>query len=177
MFQSILSNISLYAIPLILLLVPLYGYIKRVKVYEVFVEGAKEGFTTAIQIIPYLVAMLVAIGIFRASGAMDVVVMVLSPLTSLIGMPAEILPMGIMRSLSGGGAEGMMVELFNTHGPDSFIGKMASIAMGSTETTMYVLAVYFGAVKIRQTRQAVPVGLTVDFISLITAVVIANILF
>lgn len=177
MLQTVLGQISLYAIPVILLLIPLYGVIKKVKVYEVFVEGAKEGFTTAVQIIPFLVAMLFAIGVFRASGAMDVLVGVISPVTSLIGMPAEILPMGLMRSLSGGGAEGMMVELFNAHGPDSLIGRMASIAMGSTETTLYVLAVYFGAVKIRQTRYAVPVGLTIDFVSLIAAVVITNIVF
>ena len=151
--QSALGTISLYSIPLLLLGIPLYGHIKKVKVYEVFVEGAREGFFTAIRLIPYLVAMLAAIGIFRASGAMDVVVKVLSPITNLMGMPAEILPMGLMRSLSGGGAQGLMVELFNTYGPDSFIGRMASIAMGSTETTMYVLAVYFGVVKITKRRK------------------------
>ena len=177
MLQSALGTISLYSIPLLLLGIPLYGHIKKVKVYEVFVEGAREGFFTAIRIIPYLVAMLAAIGIFRASGAMDVVVKVLSPITNLMGMPAEILPMGLMRSLSGGGAQGLMVELFNTHGPDSFVGRMASIAMGSTETTMYVLAVYFGVVKITKTRHALPVGLLVDLISLIAAVTITNIIF
>jgi spore maturation protein B len=177
MFQSIVGNISLYAIPVLLIGIPLYGYIKKVKVYEVFVEGAKDGFNTAINIIPYLVAMLAAIGVFRASGAMDFVVKIFSPITKLIGMPAEILPMGIMRSLSGGGAQGMMVELFQTYGPDSLIGRMASVAMGSTETTMYVIAVYFGSVKISQTRHAVSVGLIVDLISLISAVVITNLVF
>ena len=177
MLQSALGTISLYSIPLLLLGIPLYGHIKKVKVYEVFVEGAREGFFTAIRIIPYLVAMLAAIGIFRASGAMDVVVKVLSPITNLMGMPAEILPMGLMRSLSGGGAQGLMVELFNTYGPDSFIGRMASIAMGSTETTLYVLAVYFGVVKITKTRHALPVGLLVDLISLIAAVTVTNIIF
>lgn len=101
--------------------------------------------------------MLFAIGIFRASGAMDVVVKKFSPFTSLIGMPAEVLPMGIVKSLSGGGAQEMMVELFKTHGPDSLIRRMASVAMGSTETTLYIVAVYFGAVKITKTRHAVPV--------------------
>ncbi|MCE5201244.1 MAG: spore maturation protein [Synergistaceae bacterium] len=177
MLQTILNALSLYAIPVVLLGIPLYGYIKKVKVYEVFVEGAKEGFTTAVQIMPYLVAMLAAIGIFRVSGAMNVLVKIVDPVTSLMGMPAEILPMGIMRSLSGGGAEGMMAELFKTYGPDSLIGRMASVAMGSTETTMYVLAVYFGAVKISKTRHALPVGLLVDAISLIAAAVITNIVF
>lgn len=177
MFQQILNNISLYAIPFLLLVIPLYGYIKKVKVYEVFTDGAKEGFATAVRIMPFLVAMLAAIGIFRASGAMDFVVKILSPVTSLIGMPAEVLPMGIMRSLSGGGAQGMMVELFNTYGPDSLIGRMASVAMGSTETTMYVIAVYFGSIKVSQTRYAVPVGLLVDAVSLISAAIITNIVF
>lgn len=177
MLQTIIGNISLYTIPLLLLGIPLYGHIKKVKVYEVFVEGAKEGFTTAVRIIPYLVAMLFAIGIFRASGAMDIVVKIFSPITSLIGMPAEVLPMGIMRSLSGGGAQGMMVELFKTHGPDSLIGRMASVAMGSTETTLYIVAVYFGAVKITRTRYAVPLGLLVDLISLLVAVVVTNLVF
>ena len=177
MIQLILSQISLYAIPALLLGIPLYGYIKKVKVYEVFTDGAKEGFQTAVRIMPYLVAMLAAIGIFRVSGAMDYLVKLLRPITSLIGMPAEVLPMGIMRSLSGGGAQGMMVELFNTYGPDSLIGRMASVAMGSTETTMYVIAVYFGSVKISQTRYAVPAGLLVDAISLISAAIITNIVF
>jgi spore maturation protein B len=177
MLEKILNTISLYAIPVIILFIPVYGYIKKVKVYEVFVDGAKEGFTTSIKIIPYLVAMLAAIGIFRSSGAMDFVVKLFSPVTGLIGMPAEVLPMGIMRSLSGGGAQGMMVELFNTHGPDSFIGRLASVSMGSTETTLYVLAVYFGAVKISKTRHAVPVGLLVDAISLLGALVITHIVF
>ncbi|WP_326906616.1 spore maturation protein [Sedimentibacter sp. MB31-C6] len=177
MLINILNSISLYAIPVLLLGIPLYGFIKKVKVYEVFVGGAKEGFNTAIRIIPYLVAMLAAIGIFRASGAMDYVVKVFSPITNLIGMPAEILPMGIMRSLSGGGAEGMMVELFNTHGPDSLIGRMASISMGSTETTMYCIAVYYGVAKITKVRHTLSVGLIVDAISLIAAAIITNIVF
>jgi spore maturation protein B len=177
MLQTVLNTISLYAIPVILLGIPLYGYIKKVKVYEVFVGGAKEGFDTAIRIIPYLVAMLAAIGIFRASGAMNFVVKLLSPVTSLIGLPAEVLPMGIMRSLSGGGAEGMMVELFNTYGPDSLIGRMSSVAMGSTETTMYAIAVYYGVVKITKVRHTLSVGLLVDAISLIAAAVITNIVF
>lgn len=177
MLQTVLNTISLYAIPVILLGIPLYGYIKKVKVYEVFVGGAKEGFDTAIRIIPYLVAMLAAIGIFRASGAMGFVVKLLSPVTSLIGLPAEVLPMGIMRSLSGGGAEGMMVELFNTYGPDSLIGRMASVAMGSTETTMYAIAVYYGVVKITKVRHTLSVGLLVDAISLIAAAVITNMVF
>ncbi|QZY54446.1 spore maturation protein [Crassaminicella profunda] len=177
MFVKIMETISIYAIPLIILIIPLYGFIKKVKVYEAFTEGAKEGFKTGVMIIPYLVAMLVAIGIFRKSGAMDLLVSAVSPITNLIGMPAEVLPMAIMRPLSGGGASGIMNDLFTTYGPDSLIGRMASIMNGSTETTFYVLAVYFGAVGIKKTRHALPAGLIADFVGLITAVFVTNLMF
>lgn len=173
MFQTVLGTISDYAVPFLLVLIPLMGLIRRINVYAAFVDGAKEGFTTAVRIIPYLVA----IGIFRASGAMQILSTILSPITGLIGMPSEILPMGIMRSLSGGVAEGMLSELMTTYGADSQIGRIASIAMGSTETTMYAVAVYFGAVSIKETRHTIPVGLIVDFISLIVAVFICNLFF
>lgn len=172
MFQTVLGTISDYAVPFLLVLIPLMGLIRRINVYAAFVDGAKEGFTTAVRIIPYLVA----IGIFRASGAMQIL-STISPITGLIGMPSEILPMGIMRSLSGGAAEGMLSELMTTYGADSQIGRMASIAMGSTETTMYAVAVYFGAVSIKETRHTIPVGLIVDFTSLIAAVFICNLFF
>ncbi|WP_352415771.1 spore maturation protein [Oscillibacter ruminantium] len=173
MFQTVLGTISDYAVPFLLVLIPLMGLIRRINVYAAFVDGAKEGFTTAVRIIPYLVA----IGIFRASGAMQILSTILSPITGLIGIPSEILPMGIMRSLSGGVAEGMLSELMTTYGADSQIGRMASIAMGSTETTMYAVAVYFGAVSIKETHHTIPVGLIVDFISLIVAVFICNLFF
>ncbi|PAB59301.1 spore maturation protein [Anaeromicrobium sediminis] len=177
MFQNIMGAISTYAIPLILLLIPLYGYIKKVKVYEAFTEGAKEGFYTAVRIIPYLVAMLVAIGIFRKSGAMDILNGILRPITNLIGMPSEVLPMALMKPLSGGGASGIMNDLFTTYGPDSLIGRTASIMNGSTETTFYVLAVYFGSVAIKKTRHAVLAGLIADTVGIITAVIVARIMF
>ena len=177
MFIKIMEAISLYAIPMILLIIPLYGQFKKVKVYEAFTEGAKEGFHTAVRIIPYLVAMLVSIGIFRVSGAMDIVNKIISPITQLIGMPSEVFPMALMRPLSGGGASGIMNDLFTTHGPDSLIGRMASVMNGSTETTFYVLAVYFGAVGIRKTRHAIPAGLIADTVGLITAVIVTNMMF
>ncbi len=177
MFVTIMENISLFAIPVILLIIPLIGYFKKVKVYEVFTEGAKEGFTTAVRIIPFLVAMLVAIGIFRASGAMTYMTQLISPITNLIGMPGEVLPMAFMRPLSGGGASGIMNDLFTTHGPDSLIGRMASVMNGSTETTLYVLAVYFGAVGIKKSRHALHAGLIADVVGLITAVFVTNLMF
>ena len=174
MFVMIMNQISLYAIPMIIFIIVGYAFfVKKVRVYEVFCEGAKEGFTTAIRIIPFLVAMLVAIGIFRSSGCIDI----LDPIFSMIGMPGEVLPMAIMRPLSGGGATGIMNDLMLTYGPDSLIGRIASTMMGSTETTFYVLAVYFGAVSIRKTRHAVAAGLLADLAGLLTAVWICNIMF
>lgn len=178
MFTLIMERISLYAIPLIILFIVSYAYfVKKVKVYEVFCEGAKEGFSTAIRIIPFLVAMLVAIGVFRNSGAIDVIIKYLNPILEFIGMPGEVLPMAIMRPLSGGGSTGILNDIFITHGPDSMIGRMASVMMGSTETTFYVLAVYFGAVSIRKTRHAVAAGLLADIAGILAAVWICNLMF
>lgn len=177
LFRSIINLVAIFAVPLILLVFLGWGLFKKVKVYEVFVEGAKDGFNTAIRIIPYLVAMLMAIGIFRASGAMDFVTGILAPLTNLIGMPAETLPMAIMRPLSGSGSLGIMTELMKTHGPDSFIGVLASTMYGSSETTFYVLAVYFGSVNIKNTRHALPAGLIADAFGMLAAVAICRILF
>ena len=177
MFQTVIEAISLYAIPFILISIPLYGLVKKVKVYEVFTEGAKDGFKTAVTIIPFLVGMLVAIGVFRVSGAMDIITNLFSGITSKIGMPGEVLPMALMKPLSGGGASGVMNDLFTTYGPDSLIGRMASVMNGSTETTFYVLAVYFGAVGIKKTRHALPAGLIADLVGIITAVVVTNMMF
>lgn len=176
-FRTLISVISVVAIPLVIFLFLGWGLIKKVKVYEVFVEGAKEGFNVAIRIIPYLVAMLVAIGIFRASGALELLTTVLSPVTDLIGMPAETLPMALMRPLSGSGSLGIMTELMKVHGPDSFIGILASTMYGSSETTFYVLAVYFGSVGIKNTRHAVPAGIIADAAGMLAAVAIVHLLF
>src|SRR5512135_1148208 len=177
LFRSVINVISAVAIPVFILVFLGWGIIKKVKVYEVFVEGAKEGFNVAVRIIPYLVAMLVAIGIFRASGAMDLLTALLAPVASLIGMPPEALPMALMRPLSGSGSLGIMTELMKVHGPDSLIGVMVSTMYGSSETTFYVLAVYFGAVGIKNTRHAVPAGLIADVAGMLAAVWIVNLLF
>lgn len=177
MFTQIVQTISTYAIPGLILAIPLYAALKKVKVYEVFCEGAKEGFQTAIRIIPFLVAMLVAIGIFRRSGAMDILVGIFTPVTRLIGMPGEVLPVGIMKPLSGGGSTGLLADVLNNYGPDSLIGRMASIMVGSTETTFYVIAVYFGAVGIRKTRHAVTAGLIADLAGILAAVWVCRLMF
>ncbi len=177
LFKNIIQIISILAIPMLILLFIGYGAIKKVKVYEKFVEGAKEGFDVAVRIIPYLVAMLVAIGIFRAGGAMDFLTMILKPFTDLIGMPAEALPMALMRPLSGSGSLGIMAEIIKVHGPDSFIGILVSTFFGSTETTFYVLAVYFGAVNIQRTRHALAAGLIADTAGILGALFIVKLLF
>ncbi|MGN0733123.1 MAG: spore maturation protein [Emergencia sp.] len=173
---AVLEAISIWAIPVVVAAVSLYAIIKKVPVYSVFTEGAKEGFSTAVMIIPYLTAMLCAIGMFRASGGMDWLCGLLDPITSLIGIPGEVLPMGIMRSFSGGGAEGMMVDLMTQYGTQSQIGRIASVALGSTETTFYVVAVYFGSVGVSNTRHAIAAGLLGDLASLIASAVIVNIM-
>ncbi len=176
-FKLVIGYISILAIPLMVFSFLTFGLIRKVKVYEKFVEGAKEGFNVAVRIIPYLVAMLAAIGIFRYGGAMDLLVYVLTPVTTLIGMPAEALPMALMRPLSGSGSLGIMTEIIKTHGPDSLIGILVSTYFGSTETTFYVLAVYFGAVNIQKTRYALPVGLMADVAGILGATFIVNMLF
>jgi spore maturation protein B len=177
MIQHIISTISIWAIPVFLLGIPIYGAFKGVKVYESFVEGAKEGFQVGIRIIPYLVAILVAVGMLRAAGAIDLLARWLDPILSRVGMPSEILPLAIMRPLSGSGSMGIVTELIKAHGPDSFIARLAATAYGSTETTFYVLAVYFGAVGIKKARHAVVAGLLADIVSLVAALIICRFVF
>lgn len=177
-FKSVIQIISILAIPLLIFVFIGYGALKKVKVYEQFVEGAKEGFNIAIRIIPYLVAMLVAIGIFRAGGAMDNwLIPLLRFITDPIGFPAEALPMALMRPLSGSGSLGIMAETMAVHGPDSYIGILVSTFFGSTETTFYVLAVYFGAVNVKNTRHALPAGLLADVAGIMGALFIVKLLF
>lgn len=175
--MEIINFISRWSIPLLLLIIPLIGIFKGVKVYETFVSGAEQGFYTAIKIIPFMVGMLVSIGVFRASGAMDYLVNLLNPLLGLLHFPPEILPLAIMRPLSGGGALGIASELIYTYGPDSFIGRLASTMQGSTDTTFYVLTVYFGSIGVKKYRYAVTLGLIADLTTLIAAIVITNLVF
>lgn len=176
MFANIVNIISVWAIPMVVALIALYAIIKKVPVYSVFTEGAKEGFSTAVMIIPYLVAMLCAIGMFRASGAMDWLSAVLSPVTNLIGCPAEVIPQTIMRSFSGGASEGMMADLIANYGTQSLIGRIASVSQGSTETTFYIVAVYFGSVGVSNARHSIAAGLLGDLASFLAAIAIVHIL-
>lgn len=174
---ELLKILSTLAVPLVIGTIVITGAVKKVKVYEEFVEGAKDGFTTAVKIIPYLVAMLVAIGMFRASGAMDFLTNAISPLTNLIGLPAEVFPLAVIRNLSGSGSLGLMTDLMKTHGPDSFIGHLSAVMMGSHETTFYVLAVYFGSVGVKRARHAPLAGIFADVVSVIVSVVLVRIMF
>lgn len=156
------------------------GAVRRVNVYDAFIEGAKDGFKTAVTIIPYLVAILVAIGVFRASGAMDWLISAITWLVSACGMDTDFvgaLPTALMKPLSGGGARGMMVDAMTQYGADSFVGRLSCIFQGSTDTTFYVLAVYFGSVGIRDTRHAVTCGLLADLAGIIAAIAIAYMFF
>ena len=167
------NELSRYIIPVLLVGIPFYGLaVKKVKVYESFVEGAKDGFTIAVRIIPYLVAILVAIGMFRASGALDILLTLLSPILNAVGFPPENLPLALMRPLSGSGSLGLLTDLIKQHGPDSLISKIGATMFGSTETTFYVLAVYFGSVGVRRSRHALAAGLIADFFGIISAVYI-----
>jgi spore maturation protein SpmA/spore maturation protein SpmB len=156
-----------------------FGVLRRVRIYEVFVEGAKEGFGVAVRIIPYLVAILVAVGMLRASGALGAFVAFLGPITGPLGLPPEALPMALLRPLSGSGAYGVMASIINDPdiGPDSYVGYLVTTLQGSTETTFYVLAVYFGAVGVRRLRHALPACLTADFVAIMAAVLAVSVVF
>ena len=146
MFTTVMEALSTWAIPIVVAVVCFVAIVKKVPVYTVFTEGAKDGFSTAVMIIPYLTAMLCAIGMFRASGAMDCLCSILDPITSLIGCPSEILPQAIMRSFSGGASEGLLADLLSQYGTQSQIGRIASVAQGSTENTFYIICILYTSV-------------------------------
>ena len=172
-----LANIILFSV-IILFIVA--GIRAKINVYETFIEGAKDGFATAVRIIPYLIAILVAIGVFRASGGMDVIMDGIAWCANACGAGDDFvgaLPTAIMKPLSGSGARGMMIDAMNTYGADSFAGRLACLFQGATDTTFYILAVYFGSVGIRKTRHAVGCGLIADLAGIIAAIVVGYIFF
>ncbi|KGP70929.1 spore maturation protein [Pontibacillus yanchengensis] len=175
--MGVITTVSTWMIPCIILLVLLVGTWKRVPTYETFVEGGKEGVKMAFSLLPFLLGMMVAIAIFRASGAMEAFVSLLSPFLGLIGVPSEIVPLALVRPISGTAALGMTTELIGTHGPDSFIGRLASTMQGSTDTTLYIITVYFGAVGIKRMGDALKVGLIADFIGIIASIIVVTIVF
>ncbi|GLI85540.1 spore maturation protein B [Rossellomorea marisflavi] len=172
-----ISLVSLWMIPLLIGFILLYGTWKRVPTYESFVEGGKEGIKIAMSIIPFLIGMLVAITIFRESGALEFFVDLIRPGLLAIGIPPEIVPLAIIRPISGTAALGMMSDMVAAYGPDSFIGRLASVLQGSTDTTLYVLTVYFGAVGIRRMGDALKVGLLADVVGIAAAIFVVTLMF
>ncbi|MFF2440988.1 spore maturation protein [Priestia megaterium] len=175
--MTMLNQVSLMFIPLIVGSILLYGTYKKIPTYEKFVEGGKDGLQIAFSIIPYLVGMLVSISIFRASGALDFFLSVLKPMLQAVGVPAEIVPLALIKPISGTAALGITTDLISTYGPDSFIGRLASTMQGSTDTTFYILTVYFGAVGIKKMGDALKVGLLADLVGIIASVVIVILVF
>jgi spore maturation protein B len=157
--------------------IPLYACLKKVNVFDAFVIGAKDGFSTSVNIIPYLIAMMVAIGMLRASGFFDLMNQLLAPLLTWIGMPPEVLPLALIRPFSGSASNGIMAELIHQYGGDSLITKTAATMMGSTETTFYVIAVYFGSIGIKKSRHAIPAGLLADLAGVIASVIVCRYFF
>jgi spore maturation protein B len=177
MLRAALDAVSAWTMPLLLAGIPLWALARGVKVYPAFVEGAKDGFTTAVRIMPALVAVIVALGMLRASGALDTLAAALAPVTGAIGLPASVLPLVIVRPLSGSGALGVVGDVLRTEGPDGYAGRLASVMAGSTETTFYVLAVYFGAVGITRYRQALPAALLADVAGFAAAIAVVRLVF
>lgn len=175
-FKLIVDQISLLTLPLMFFLIIGYAMTRRVKVYESFIEGGKEGWEVFIRILPYIIAILAAIGMFRESGALDKITELLAPALGAIGMPPETLPVALMKPLSGSGALGMVSDVI-AEDPDSFASKVASTMFGSTDTTFYVIALYFGSVGIRKIRHAMLAGLTADLAGILAAVGICHLVF
>ncbi len=172
-----ITLLSIWIIPMLIGFIMLYGTLKRVPTYESFVEGGKDGIKIALSIIPYLVGMLVAITVFRASGALEFIIEALKPALLSLGIPPDIVPLAIIRPISGTAALGMTSDIIAVHGPDSFLGRLASTVQGSTDTTFYVLTVYFGAVGVKKMGDALKVGLLADLAGFIAALIVVTLLF
>jgi spore maturation protein SpmB len=175
--STVAANLLLFSIIISFILM---AVIRRVNVYEAFIEGARDGFHVAVRIIPYLIAILVAVGVFRASGAMDMTVSLIQQGFGVLNIDTDFtgaLPTAFMKPLSGSGARGMMVDAMNTYGADSFAGRVASVVQGATDTTFYIIAVYFGSVGIRNTRYAVTCGLIADFFGIVAAIGVSYLFF
>lgn len=177
MVYQITKIVSAFSVPLAVIIIIAFGAAKKIPVYDAFVEGAKGGVKNTFSVIPPLVGLMVGIYALRASGAVDLAAKALSPLLSFLKMPPEVLPLAILRPISGSGSLAVVSDIFKNFGCDSYIGRCASVMMGSTETTFYTLAVYFGSVKIKNTRYAAKAALTADFISMLTAVYITRLFF
>ncbi len=175
--MELINILSMWTIPVMVCGIPLYGYFKGVPVYEKFVEGGQEGLDMAVKIMPYMIAIFFAMGVFDASGAMALLSRLLSPFLSYIGLPPQILPLALVRPLSGSSALGITASLLREWGPDSFVGRLASTMQGSTDTTFYVLSVYFGSVGVTRTRHAMATGLIGDITGIIASLYVCRLFF
>jgi len=175
--MEFIKTASVYAIPAMFVIILLAGIMNNVKVYDAFIDGAKDGITTVVKIIPSLVGLLVAIGVFRASGALDLLVFALNPVTSFLGIPSQVLPLALLRPISGSASLALVSDIMKEYGPDSLIGRMASTMMGSTETIFYTITVYFGAVGIKNIRYTLAAALLADLASVIASVWICTFIF
>jgi len=172
-----MEYISAFCVPAIILIIIISGFLGRVRIYDAFMDGAKEGLVTVFKIFPALVGLIVSVGMLRASGTLELITNFLKPVTGLIQMPSEVVPLALMRPLSGSGAIAVLADLFENHNPDSFIGRCASVMMGSTETTFYTIAVYYGSVGINKVRHTIKSALIADFTGMILAVVFTLLFF
>ncbi len=164
-------------VPSIILIIIVSGFCGKVRIYDAFMDGAKEGLVTVFKIFPALVGLIVSVGMLRASGTLEIITSFLKPVTSLINMPSEVVPLALMRPVSGSGALAVITDIFENYGPDSFIGRCASVMMGSTETTFYTIAVYYGSVGINKVRHTIKSALIADFTGMVLAVIFTLILF
>jgi len=172
-----MNNISLYILPVMILGILVAGCIKKVGVYEEFVEGAKDGFKVSVSIIPYLVAIIVGISMFKASGAIDIITGCIGGIMARLDVPVDIIPIMITRSLSGAATLGLFSDIVTTHGAESYVAKLAAVMVGSSETTFYVLAVYFGSIGIKKYRYALLTGIIADITGIVSAILVARIFF
>jgi len=175
--MGIITLVSTWFIPSFILLVLLIATWQKVPTYELFVEGGKEGVKMAFSLLPFLLGMIVSISILRSSGALEAFIHLISPILSFIGIPPEVIPLALIRPISGTAALGMTTELISTHGPDSFIGRLASTMQGSTDTTLYILTIYFGAVRIKKMGYALKVGLLADLVGIIASIIVVTLIF
>lgn len=172
-----MTTLSSWAIPMVIALIVLWGWVNGVNVFEAFLNGARSGIGISFKIIPALVALITAVGVFKASGALDLITQALSPLTSVLGIPPEVVPLALLRPVSGSGAMVIFNDILSRFGPDSMVGRIASVMQGSTETTFYTIAVYYGATSIRRIRHTVPASVTADLIGFIMSAICVNLFF
>jgi spore maturation protein B len=172
-----MQDIGNYIIPLVITLIIIYGLYKRVNVFDVFVNGAREGVTISVKILAPLIGLMTAVAMFKASGALDVFTSSLKPIGNLLGIPTEVLPLAILRPISGSGSLAILENILRTNGPDSLIGRIASVIQGSTETTFYTIAVYYGSINVIKTRHTLPAALTADIVGFIVSIIIVKIIF